>query len=217
MQKIEREKAKLTGKIKKHAPVLSDRYDSQFPSDRIGSHFEIGSAALIAGMTNVLTLRVDTLGVTYKELGIQKHVHALGHNDPGISSNGWDGLRCRMEIEKLHLKHIADMAQKLDRVPEGNGTMLDNTLIVYMSCNGGDHHGGQADWLFVLVGGMANKLKMGRYIEYPKYREEGHRTIANLYLSLMQAAGMQTPETFGQPDANLKDIDVTGPLAELMR
>lgn len=107
LQKIEREKVKLTGKIKKHAPVLSDRYDSQFPSDRIGSHFEIGSAALIAGMTNVLTLRVDTLGVTYKELGIQKHVHALGHNDPGISSNGWDGLRCRMEIEKLHLKHIA--------------------------------------------------------------------------------------------------------------
>ncbi|MDB4491430.1 DUF1552 domain-containing protein [bacterium] len=216
LQKIERKKAKLTGKIKKHAPSLSDRYDSQFPSDRIASHFEIASAALIAGMTNVLTLRVDTLGVTYKELGIQKHVHALGHNDPGISSNGWDGLRCRMEIEKLHLKYIANMAQKLDRVPEGNGTMLDNTLIVYMSCNGGDHHGGQADWPFVLLGGMANKLNMGRYIEYPKHRETGHRTIANLYLSFMQAAGMEPPETFGQLDANLKDLDLSGPLHELM-
>lgn len=216
LQRIEREKSKLSGKIKKHAPTLSDRYDSQLPSDRIASHFEIGSAALIAGMTNVLTLRVDTLGVTYKELGIQKHVHALGHNDPGISSNGWDGLRCRMEIEKLHLNYIADMAEKLDRIPEGNATMLDNTLIVYMSCNGGDHHGGQADWPFILVGGMADKLNMGRYIEYPKYRETGHRTIANLYLSLMQAAGMQTPETFGQLDANLKDLDLSGPLEELM-
>jgi hypothetical protein len=101
-------------------------------------------------------------------------------------------------------------------IPEGNGTMLDNTLIVYMSCNGGDHHGGQADWPFVLVGGMANKLKMGRYLEYPKYQEKGHRTIANLYLSMMQAAGMETAKTFGQLDTNLKDLDVTGPLAELM-
>ena len=63
---------------------------------------------------------------------------------------------------------------------------------------------------------MANKLRMGRYIEYPKYREKGHRTIANLYLSLMQAAGIRIPETFGQLDANLKDLDVTGPLHELL-
>jgi len=52
-----------------------------------------------------------------------------------------------------------------------------------MSCAGGDHHGGQTDWRFVLVGGMANKLRMGRYIEYPKYRETGHSTITDLYLS----------------------------------
>ena len=93
--------------------------------------------------------------------------------------------------------------------------MLDNTMIVYMSCNGGDHHGGQADWPFVLVGGMAGKVRMGRYLEYPKYRAEGHRTIGNLYLSLMQAAGLSTQETFGQLDANLKHLDLTGPLAEL--
>jgi hypothetical protein len=35
-----------------------------------------------------------------------------------------------------------EAAPEAYRVPEGNGTMLDNTLIVYMSCNGGDHHGG---------------------------------------------------------------------------
>lgn len=122
----------------------------------------------------------------------------------------------RAAVEKMHLKCVAEMAEKLDKIPEGDGTMLDNTVIVYMSCAGGDHHGGQADWPFILLGGMSNKLKMGRYIEYPKYGEKGHRTIANLYLSLMQAAGMQTPETFGQLDANLQDLDLTGPLAELL-
>ena len=121
-----------------------------------------------------------------------------------------------MEVEKLHLKCMAQMASKLDRIPEGDGTMLDNTLIVYMSCAGGDHHGGQADWPFVLLGGMAGKLKMGRYLQYPKYREPGHRTIGNLYLSLMRAAEMPAPDTFGQLEANLKHLDVTGPLAEWM-
>ncbi|MEN8773464.1 MAG: hypothetical protein ABF379_16250 [Akkermansiaceae bacterium] len=63
---------------------------------------------------------------------------------------------------------------------------------------------------------MAGKLKMGHYLEFPKYRESGHSTIGNLYLSFLQAAGVKLPETFGQADFNLKDLDVTGPLAELM-
>ena len=65
-----------------------------------------------------------------------------------------------MEVEKSHFKHIAKMAKTLEGIPEGNGNMLDNTLIVYMSCSGGAHHDGQKDWPFVLVGGMAKKLKM---------------------------------------------------------
>jgi len=143
-------------------------------------------------------------------------VHAIGHMQENRAPNGWSGLQARIEIEKFQLNYIAEMAKKLERIPEGDGNMLDNTLIVYMSCMGGGHHGPVSDWPFVLIGGMADKLKMGRYIEYPKYREKGHRTIANLYLSLMQAAGMKTPKTFGQLDANLKHLNVAGPLEELM-
>ena len=216
IRNIELKKAKLSAEAKQHAPTLADYYTSQVPSDRIASHFEIGAAALITGMTNVLTLRVDNLAVIYRELGIAKHVHALGHNDPGLAGNGWDGVRCRMEVEKSHFDHIAKMASTFDSIPEGNGTMLDNTLIVYMSCSGGDHHDGQLDWPFVLVGGMANKLKMGQYVEYPKYKDQGHRTLGNLYLSLMQAAGMNAPKTFGQLDGSLRHLDLTGPLEQLM-
>ena len=94
--------------------------------------------------------------------------------------------------------------------------MLDNTMIVYMACSSGDHHCAGHDWPFVLLGGLGKQLKTGRYIEYPKYGDEGHRTVGNLYLSLMRAAGMQTEDTFGQLDSNLQHLDVTGPLEELM-
>jgi len=215
LRKIEEKKAALTEQIQEHAPKLTDRYDSMAPSARIESHFQIATSALIAGLTNAVTLRPDTLGVKYTELGLSNSVHSIGHLQDNKASNGWTGHQARMEIEKLHLQQIATMAKKFDSIPEGNGTMLDNTMIVYMSCSSGDHHCAGYDWPFVLLGGLG-KLKTGRYIEYPKYGDKGHRTVGNLYLSLMQAAGMETQETFGQLDSNLKDLDLKGPLAELM-
>ena len=152
----------------------------------------------------------------YSELKLSNSVHAIGHLQENKASNGWTGHQARMEIEKLHLKQIAKMAKKFANIPEGNGSMLDNTMIIYMSCSSGDHHCGGHDWPFLLLGGMGKKLNMGRYVEYPKYGTKGHRTVGNFYLSLMQAAGMKTPGTFGQPDATLKDLDLKGPLEELM-
>ena len=58
-------------------------------------------------------------------------------------------------------------------------------------------------------------MKMGKYIEFSGYKEKGHRTIANLYLSFMHAAGIEAPETFGQLDGSLRHLDLTGPLEEL--
>ena len=216
IQKIEEKKAALAVRIQKFAPKPDARYDSLNPKDRIETYFDLAASALVTGLTNVMTLRPDTLGAKYTELGITDSVHALGHLQDGKASNGMTGHQARQAVEEVHLKGIASLAKKLDSMPEGDGTMLDNTLIVYMSCAGGDHHGGQADWPFLLLGGMADKLKMGRYLQYPKYQEGGHRTIGNLYLSLMHAAGMEAPETFGQPDSNLKGLDLNGPLAELM-
>ncbi len=215
LRKIEEKKAALTEQVRKHAPKLTDRYNSIAPSMRIESHFEIASAALIAGLTNVITLRPDTLGVKYTELKLSNSVHALGHLQENTASNGWTGHQARMEVEKLHLKQIAKMAEKFASIPEGNGSMLDNTMIVYTSCSSGDHHCAGHDWPFVLLGGMGKKLNMGRYLEYPKYGSKGHRTVGNLYLSLMQAAGLNITETFGQLDSNLKHLNLKGPLAEL--
>jgi hypothetical protein len=212
----EQKKVQLDDRIKKFVPEMTSKYDSMVPSTRMGLHFELATAALVTGLTNVITLRPDTLGIIYSDLGINQHVHALGHLGDGKTANGWDGPRARKEVDKLQLSFIAKMAKHLKGIPEGNGTMLDNTMIVYLSCAGGQHHDGQRDWPFVLVGGMGDRLKSGRYIQYPSYQKRGHRTIANLYMSFMQAAGLETGEQFGQLDAQLKDLDLKGPLSELL-
>ena len=212
----EKKKVSLEERVRKFAPQMTNKYESMTPSVRQELHFELATAALITGLTNVVTLRTDTLGIIYNGLGINQHVHALGHLGDGQLSNGWNGPKARKEIDKLQLGYVADMAKKLRTIPERDGTMLDNTTIVFMSCAGGLHHAGQRDWPFVLVGGTGGGLKGGRYIQYPSYQNSGHRTIANLYLSLMQSAGMKNEDNFGQLDASLKDIDVAGPLSEVL-
>ncbi len=67
-----------------------------------------------------------------------------------------------------------------------------------------------------LNGNLGGKLKTaGRYIDYPFYQSAGHRTLANLYCTLLHAAG-RPRDTFGIPDPALKDLDQSGPLNELL-
>ena len=105
--------------------------------------------------------------------------------------------------------------KKLAAVKEGDGTMLDNTLIVYLSDGAEGHHSRCWEWPMVLLGNVGGKLKTGRYVDYPGYGRPAHRTTANLYVTLLQLAGSKR-ESFGVADPGLKDLDQHGPLAELL-
>ena len=149
---------------------------------------------------------------TWKELGITVDEHGIGHthpNDPSRDKNA-------VPIRKFHAARVADLAKRLAAIPEGNGTMLDNTLIVWMSDSAEEHHGQGTQWPMVLVGNLGGRLKTaGRYLQFPKYGGKGHRTMSNFYLSLLRAVGDKR-DKFGDPDNDLKDIDTAGPLTEIL-
>ena len=205
----------LEATIRRHAPQVDDKYESSVETDRIEAHFDITSAALIAGLSNVVTIRADTLDITYRGLGIEKHVHGIGHAEtvPGMTA-----VEARNRIRRFQVDQIARIATKLKAVPEGNGTMLDNTLIVYLSDAAEKHHGSCSEWPFLLLGGIAGKLKRtagGRYLQYPGYGKPGHRTIACLYNSLLETAG-RPRDVFGRFDLSLDEDQQRGPLSELL-
>ena len=208
-------KTALKDRIEQNAPeYVADKYTSMTHMDRMECQFELGAAAIVAGLTNVITLRPDTLGTQYQKLGTGTlGLHQIGH---GGGAGGATSQELRRKIVGYHLGLIAKMAERFNGIREGDGTMLDNTLIVYTSCAGGKHHGGNTDWPFIMVGGVGGKLKMGRCLQYPSYEQQGHRTIANLYMSIMDAAGVSYGKHFGQLDPQLRDLNVTGPLDELL-
>ena len=85
---------------------------------------------------------------------------------------------------ELNLEQIARVATKLEKVPEGYGTRLDNTLIVYLSDAAETYHGSCIEWPFVLIGGLAPGGG-NDYLQYPEQQQSDHHIIVNLYNSFM--------------------------------
>jgi|688.fasta_scaffold66415_3 hypothetical protein len=65
------------------------------------------------------------------------------------------------------------------------------------------------------VGGMPSTFSNYMVLQYPNYETDGKRSIANFYLSLLHAVGDKR-EKFGEPDLQLRDINTSGPLAEIL-
>ena len=200
-------------RLRANLPAI-DRFDSQRTTQRFEAQCAIATASLASGLTNVVTLDVaGGIGLyhTWKELGVTKDGHAIGH-----SVDQPDSVKFAIAIRRFHAERVADLARRLDAVREGNGTMLDNTLIIWMSDSGEGHHGFCGEWPLVLVGGLAGRLKTaGRFLQYPNYQTAGNRTIANFYLSLLHAVGDRR-ERFGERDPNMSEADQAGPLAEVL-
>ena len=206
----------IRGQLKQAAPA-PDKFTSEVETHRLEGQVDISAAALIGGLTNTVTLTSGGGGqhyIPFTGLGVPIDGHEIGH---GKGVNGMDWAQCRLVIRKFHAELIARLATKLHAVREGDGTVLDNTLIVYLSDSGESHHPRLQNWPVVLLGNLGGRLKAGgRYLDFPKYQSPGHRTLGNLYLSLLAAAG--TPrDSFGMKDTGLRDFDTTGPLTQILR
>jgi hypothetical protein len=202
--------------LREHAPVPTDKYTSRVETDRLDAHFDIAAAVLISGLSNVVTIASGAgdpyFSVKFTGLGIELGKHSIGH---GGSYQGKTWSELAIMIRRFHMQLIARLAERLQSVPEGDGTMLDNTLIVYLSDAAEAHHSRCWEWPFVLLGNLGGTLRSGRYLCFPRYGNPGHRSIAALYCTLLHAAGAPR-EQFGLADPMLKDVDRPGPLGELL-
>lgn len=195
-----------------NAPGYSDKFTSMVEEVRQEAHFDLATAALIAGLTNVVTIRLDNVDMTYKRLGIDQHNHGIGHNEGTKSQSQYRDI-----IQQHHSELLATMATKLRAVPEGDGNMLDNTMIIFLSDSSDNHHGSGMEWPYLIVGGGGGKLKLpGRYLRYPKYGETGCRTIGDWWTTLLNAYGNPI-KYYGNEDLVLKQNGCShaGPLEEL--
>jgi hypothetical protein len=207
-----------SGQIVAVTPEQADKYASPLETDRLDAHFEMATAALIGGLTNCVTIAsgvgFPNFNITFGGLGIEAGKHAIGHalySEDDATAWEWS-----QKIRAFHFALIARSLRSLQAVPEGDGTMLDRTVVVYLSDGAETHHSRCFEWPFVVVGDAAGKLRRGGYyLRYPDYGTEGHRTINTLYNSLLQVAGIDRHD-FGKLDPHLDESMHRGPLSELL-
>ena len=206
--------ATIKDRLKANLPAL-DKFNSKLQTDRFEAQCSMAVAALASRLTNVAVIDASCGPhgyKTWKELGVTIDEHAIGHMLPDNAVRE----SYAVPIRQFFATRVADLAKRLAAIPEGNGTMLDNTLIIWMSDSAESHHGTGVQWPMVLVGNLGGKLKTaGRFLQFPSYGSKGHHTMSNFYLSLLHAVGDRRTK-FGEPDNNLKDIDTAGPLSEIL-
>jgi hypothetical protein len=218
--------------LKAAAPDLREHFTSEIEIERLRAHFDLTASSLIAGLTNVCTIRCEHLSMRLSGLGLgAKTVHHIGHmiqgKEDGSVANPGTGqafekgapvgeFATRRVVMNFHMEQIAGLWKKLKAVPEGDGTMADNTAIIYFSDHGDRHHSPFHLWPMTVLGDAGGAFKTGRYLQYPGHKNKGNQTIGNFYLSLLHAIGDKRRQ-FGDLDLESPEsINQNTPLAEWM-
>lgn len=213
----------MSGSLAKHLPEISDVHanggaNASTP-EKQSAMTHVLISALKAGLTNVVTYTMDDLGTPITGLPGNETdrvgIHPLGHDEAFGGVPAW---KTREQIRISHVNQIKTIIEELKKTPEGNGTMFDNTMIMYFPENGETHHGIGIESPFVVMSGSNCNLDMaGRYIRLPHLGVEGHKTLGNWYTTLLNAHG-NPMEHYGDLDLEMarKKLDQKGSIKQFM-
>jgi len=142
-----------------------------------------------------LLLARDLSALYYPFLDVRNGHHAASHDN---LSDAYE------RIARFHLSQMAYLATKLDAMPEGDGTVLDNSCLMFLSnlWNGSKHVSTQLP--VVLAGGLGGTLETGRSLDYLNAGDE-NRKMCSLFLGIMDRMGIELSR-FGDAETRLRDL-----------
>jgi uncharacterized protein DUF1552 len=195
-----KEKADELAKQKNRPLFTMDRPANGLPED-LREHArlmcDIIAIAFQTDKTRVATVLLarDLGALYYPFLEVREGHHAASHNN---TSEGYE------RISRFHLSQLAYLATKLDSMPEGNGTVLDNSCLMWLSNMWIGRKHDNTRLPLVLAGGLGGTLKTGRTLNYLDAGDE-NRKMSSLYLSLMDRMGVKL-DRFGDADTRLQNL-----------
>ncbi len=163
--------------------------------------FDLQVLAMQGDITRITSFQLarETSNRTYPEIGVSDPHHPLSHhgNDP-------EKIARMAKINAFHVSLFAYYLERLKATPDGNGSLLDHSLILFGSGIGNPNIHDHTDLPVIVAGGAAGGMKGGRMIHY-----EQPVPLANLHLTLLDKVGVNI-DTFA--DSNGKVTDLFAPL-----
>jgi hypothetical protein len=178
---MERPQNGLPEDLREHARLMCDIIALAFQTDK-------------TRIASLLLCR-DLSALYYPFLDVKEGHHGASHDD---LSDGYE------RISRFHLSQLAYLALKLDAMPEGDGTVLDHSCLMFLSNMWAGWKHDNMKLPVVLAGGLSGTLPTGRSLDY-LYAGDENRKVCSLYLSIMDRMGV-TLDRFGDADTRLANL-----------
>jgi hypothetical protein len=159
--------------------------------------FDLQALAMQADITRVITFQLarEASTRTYPEVGVPEAHHPTSHhgNDP-------EKLAKLAKINAYHVSLFAYYLEKLKSIPDGDGSLLDHSMILLGSGMGNPDVHNHVNLPIVVAGGGAGKLKGGRHIKYDE-----PTPLANLHLTLLDKVGVHL-DSFADSKGTIDEV-----------
>jgi hypothetical protein len=163
--------------------------------DRARLMYDLQVLAFQADLTRVITMMAsrEGSGLSFPQIGIPEQHHSLSHHldNPNLMAK-------KAKIDQHLVSLFAYFLQKLQATPDGDGSLLDHSLILYGGGLGNSNLHDHANLPCLLAGGASGALKSGRHLNFAEGTPK-----ANLVLAVLDKAGVPTPEKIGDSTAHL--------------
>jgi hypothetical protein len=191
-RRIQRASSQITSDL--NVPRMPVGIPDNF-EDHIKLLFDLQVLAWQADITSITTFMMaqELSGAVYPASGIREAFHNLSHHSH---------VRANMDkLAVLNTYHVTTMRYLIDKLkatPDGDGTLLDHSMILYGSGMGNSNQHDHEDLPIILIGGAGGRLKGGRHFLLPP-----KTTMSNLLLAILDKFGVQT-EKFGDSTGMLQ-------------
>jgi Protein of unknown function (DUF1552) len=160
--------------------------------------FDLQVLAYQADITRVTTLLMgrETSPRTFEQIGVPEQHHSCSHHidNPELMAR-------KAKIDQYHVALFGQFLEKLKATQDGDGNLLDHSMILYGGGLGNGNLHDHVNLPVLVAGGGAGTLSGGQHISYPD-----NTPMANLLLSMLDKAGVPTPEKIGDSTEHLKVI-----------
>jgi hypothetical protein len=178
--KAEKQNSESTGYGAPEAPVgIPDSF-----ADHANLLFDLWAIAFQGNITRVVSFMLarELSTRTYPQIGVPDGHHPVSHHQ-----NDLQRMEMQAKINTYHMEMFANFLDKLKATPDGDGNMLDNSMILYGSGMSNSNVHAHDQLPILIAGGAAGKLKGDRHIKV-----KNDTPLSNLLISMMDKAGVRT-------------------------
>ena len=159
--------------------------------------YDLMILAYQANITRVVTFMVsrEVSNRTYPQVGVADGHHAISHHQ-----NRAEKMEKNVRIQTFNVSMFAEFVEKLKNTPDGEGSMLDNMVLLYGSNMSNSNAHDHFPLPNLVLGGAAGRMKGGRHLRYPD-----HTPMTNLLVSMLDKAGVRQ-EALGDSTGRLENL-----------